>query len=902
MPSGIIQSQPTPQNPSGLAFRAVYESPWGGVNSSQYPTDIPANDFVQCDNLVVQNGVLVTVSPNCPTRPDGTYVFVLDGHVEGAYILYVFNCGNYLCALDQFGNTYTYTNNSGVFSFVYDFVNPLTPAIPYGNRPVQVINSIAYIPMLDVATAVYQYAVYTPGLSYVAGEVGYSVGLHMNVISGYLIHLNVYQEVDGYSPARVSWSAPYGYTQFNPEVVAPTRTGAGYNTLTDSSTEIVGSFSMGNVMYLLRTEGLTQMTPTAVSVQPFDFTTLWTSKFGVGSNFSSTVAQFGNFGFFVSESDIFVFSGAAPQGICGTAKAAIFNDINTYGVAINTAVDDSVPFLSGDVASYNYYNPTPAYYVSGFNAQADLYYLLAFTTGIIAPSSPTNTDQIIVWQYSIERQRWTRVLITNEQLLLMLSNIAQVDVTSCSGSVEVVTVNYSEHALNGVSPYPNWRANTFYSASLCILNRQVSEFRNYYPFKLVTSGMCGTSEPTWDFTPGNTTNDGDAVWECLKPTTPFTPGVAFNTSWLPSTAYALGDIILTLGSDIYNNALVYECTQAGTSGTLCPSTPGIYGTITDGSVIWTCTANNIGFWAEDHTPGASQRWSNVIANLAPLYLSTDRIIEGSNGWSQRPYENNNYISTSPLSCGSSGQVEPTFASAAGATALDQATNVAFTGTLTTGSNIITAVSSIAGLVVGHIVTATLYIPDNTRITAIGSTTVTISENATGSTTEVITQQNGIEPVTWQALEKVIDNAIPDMYLAPFAYINFKGTYNTAEANAIPISFPIVLTLGNEFNSLFQYTPATPFTVVFKQEEFKIGAKPSTVRVVVKARGEGTINVQVGNRTFTPIVVNDSTQVKTYTSSGVFTGECPQLTLSSDAYKGIIVKAMFNGKFSEGEYD
>jgi len=65
------------------------------------------------------------------------------------------------------------------------------------------------------------------------------------------------------------------------------------------------------------------------------------------------------------------------------------------------------------------------------------------------------------------------------------------------------------------------------------------------------------------------------------------------------------------------------------------------------------------------------------------------------------------------------------------------TNVAgsltFTGNTTNGSPTIASVSSVSGLFIGQVITGT-NIPANTTITAIGSTTVTLSNNATGTAT------------------------------------------------------------------------------------------------------------------------------------------------------------------------
>ena len=59
-------------------------------------------------------------------------------------------------------------------------------------------------------------------------------------------------------------------------------------------------------------------------------------------------------------------------------------------------------------------------------------------------------------------------------------------------------------------------------------------------------------------------------------------------TWTSSTSYSLQDVVTpTAGATWW----VYECTTAGTSGTVEPSWPTVVGsTVTDNSVVWTCRA------------------------------------------------------------------------------------------------------------------------------------------------------------------------------------------------------------------------------------------------------------------------------------------------------------------------
>lgn len=62
-------------------------------------------------------------------------------------------------------------------------------------------------------------------------------------------------------------------------------------------------------------------------------------------------------------------------------------------------------------------------------------------------------------------------------------------------------------------PFPNdWAASTAYSIGNFV--KPINE--NGYHYECTTGGTSGSSEPTWPTTPGQTVNDGSAVWTCRK--------------------------------------------------------------------------------------------------------------------------------------------------------------------------------------------------------------------------------------------------------------------------------------------------------------------------------------------------------------------------------------------------
>jgi hypothetical protein len=119
----------------------------------------------------------------------------------------------------------------------------------------------------------------------------------------------------------------------------------------------------------------------------------------------------------------------------------------------------------------------------------------------------------------------------------------------------------------------------------------------------------------------------------------------------------------------------------------------------------------------------------------------------------------------------------------------------------------------------------------------------------------------------------------------FCYFNFVDS-----PTVIPSPFPAVLMPGN-------------VNLVFRQEEIKLGRKPTIRRVIVKASGFGILNISVSGKSFGNIILDGTTNVKTYkTTQGIYTGEDPQLTISSIEFQGQIIKVMMAGTYADGDID
>jgi hypothetical protein len=93
--------------------------------------------------------------------------------------------------------------------------------------------------------------------------------------------------------------------------------------------------------------------------------------------------------------------------------------------------------------------------------------------------------------------------------------------------------------------------------------------------------------------------------------------------------------------------------------------------------------------------------------------------------------------------------------------------------------------------------------------------------------------------------------------------------------------------------------AMPFNATFRQEEIRLGIKPTVRGVLVKAAGTGTLAMTVNNTPFTPIILDGTATAKTYKSYGELTEENPQLKITSTNADAAIVKVNMNMTYEEG---
>ena len=187
-------------------------------------------------------------------------------------------------------------------------------------------------------------------------------------------------------PFTIRWSAVGLPLVFDPAV----NINAGFNIEIDFADAITGMMFLGRVAYIFHRTGITEMSPTGVGTAPFDFNHIWNAQDGTGSIYPYTIAQYGQFGAFVSTENVYMVQNYQFQPIGGTARDGIYADIHASLQQIGSNQ------IIGTIA--------PAYNDNYVYTVYQLYIPL------------TATGPTVVWQYSIEGGYWERYILTGERV------------------------------------------------------------------------------------------------------------------------------------------------------------------------------------------------------------------------------------------------------------------------------------------------------------------------------------------------------------------------------------------------------------------------------------------------------------------------------------------------------
>jgi hypothetical protein len=119
-----------------------------------------------------------------------------------------------------------------------------------------------------------------------------------------------------------------GGATFDPTV----NVNAGFNDFLDVPDVITGLLFLGRVGYVFRSNGITEMDPTGVGTAPFDFNHLWASEQGIGNVYPTSIAQYGSYGVFVAQNNVYQITPGNVVPIGAGARDAIMQDLsNTNG-------------------------------------------------------------------------------------------------------------------------------------------------------------------------------------------------------------------------------------------------------------------------------------------------------------------------------------------------------------------------------------------------------------------------------------------------------------------------------------------------------------------------------------------------------------------------------------------
>jgi hypothetical protein len=177
---------------------------------------------------------------------------------------------------------------------------------------------------------------------------GFTAGAYFLIeLNAQLLMLNTIESAGGNFPQRIRWSPSGLPTIWDPNV----NIGAGFNDELDVSDAIFGALTVGTTAFILRANGVTEVTSTGNGINPFNFDHLWASKKGIGNIYPFGFASYGPIGIFISSDDIYNISLGGFKRIGGMARDAIFNDLYA---AISAPIGTIIPYYQLDYI-YNHY-------------------------------------------------------------------------------------------------------------------------------------------------------------------------------------------------------------------------------------------------------------------------------------------------------------------------------------------------------------------------------------------------------------------------------------------------------------------------------------------------------------------------------------------------------------------
>ena len=225
-------------------------------------------------------------------------------------------------------------------------------------------------------------------------------------------------------PYQYAWSAPEGaYAQFNPLTTqngVNVATGAGLNNLPDVEDIITGIFNTGPTQFILRNQGITEVSPLSNGINPFDFNHLWASHKGIGTIYPNTVCQYGSLGAFFADIGIFSFGYEGMNEVDSKASSAIYNDLIGTCQGNNLAAGLGPLYIQGEV----------------------------YNSLVLVATDRTNNPVIYYWVYNFKTGEWYRFQSTHNHKIIGIQvisvNVANISVANGYNSIFVVITDNTQ--------------------------------------------------------------------------------------------------------------------------------------------------------------------------------------------------------------------------------------------------------------------------------------------------------------------------------------------------------------------------------------------------------------------------------------------------------------------------
>jgi hypothetical protein len=350
-PFEVTYSPATWNTPAG-GVATNWSAPYGGINVQSPPNLISPADTPDMNNFMFRNHELRT-RPNFRTylpSPDGNPFLGVGSFLSKALVWHTFAFtvnGLYQLKpditgiLSSGGNPWTLVGGPQLSPTSYVRWRVFQSILYYSsnNGHLSAWDGVALAPITDVAFLGAGVAGKPPATTVLIGA-QYLGELDNHLMLASTSEITVTSGVSG-SPNTFAQRVRWSNSGFNPILSGvfgnnlgagatfdPTvNVNAGQVDFLDVPDIITGILFIGRTGFILRQNGITEVSPTGNGTVPFDFNHMWASEQGIGNLYTAGVAQYGDTGVFISTEDIYKLSSSAINPIGRGARDAIMSDL-----------------------------------------------------------------------------------------------------------------------------------------------------------------------------------------------------------------------------------------------------------------------------------------------------------------------------------------------------------------------------------------------------------------------------------------------------------------------------------------------------------------------------------------------------------------------------------------------